>query len=284
MKKILFLCLFLLTSTAFAESTTVNVIAAENFYGDVAQQLGKPYVQVISVMNNPNQDPHLFSASPRTAVILHKADIVIENGIGYDAWMDRLYAANHTKALLINVAQCSHKTLGMNPHIWYDPKTMPVFAQVFTNILIQKDPEHQVTYEKNLDDFLKIAQAYQARVATLREKTLGIKVTATEPVAGYLVQALGLEMLNQKFQQDVMNETDLTPKEIIDFQKSLSDSSDVRLFIYNVQVESSITEQLKKRAVSHHIPVVGVSEMMPNHTHFYDWMNATLNDFQQGLL
>lgn len=289
MKKFLFSFLFLLSllSSAYA-SAQIQIVAAENFYGDVAEQLGKPYVQVTSLINNPNQDPHLFSASPQMAVLLNHADIVIENGVGYDAWMEQLYKANHTKALLINVGECVHKTPGMNPHIWYDPNTMPIFAQYLVQQLVQQDPAHKNNYQDNLSNFLKTASAYQANIMDAREKLAGIKVTATEPVVGYLIQALGLYVLNQKFQQDVMNEIDLTPHEIIRFEQSLSDknmnnNANAKLFIYNIQVTSPITEKLKKLAIEHHIPVVGVTETMPNEQHYYAWMTETLNEIEKAL-
>lgn len=281
LKIILIIGSFLITPTAFS---ALNIVAAESFYGDVANQLGHPYVTVTSVMNNPNQDPHLFSASPKIAILLHQADIIIENGVGYDSWMSRLYQSSN-KAILLNVGKLVHKTPGMNPHIWYDPQTMPVFAQVFTQKLIQCDPNHKTVYQKNLAIFLKKAQTYQIHVSQVREKVSGMMITATEPIVGYLVQALGLHMLNNTFQQDIMNETDLTPGEIIHFEESLRDQkTPIKLFIYNKQVSDPTTNQLKKLASQNHISILGVSETMPPHKHYYSWMNETLKALERKLI
>ncbi len=275
--------LLFIYSTAVA---SIHIVAAENFYGDVANQLGAPYVEVTSIMNNPNQDPHVFNASPKMAVLIDEAGIVIENGVGYDNWMDRLYASSNKKAVLINIGELTNKKSGMNPHIWYDPETMPVFAKKFTEELILIDSEHKVIYEKNLADFLKSSEKYQTAISQARKKLAGITVTvtATEPVLGYLVDALGLTMINQRFQQDIMNEADLTPKEIIAFEESLKNKSKVKLLIYNAQVTDPTTDNLKKLALNNHIPVLGVSETMPANAHYYEWMNDTLEKLEKILL
>src|SRR3990167_10509731 len=124
MRKIIsFLCLSLFMPVVFA---SIQIATAENFYGDVAQSIGSANVSVYSVMSNPNQDPHMFSASPKVAMLIHDANIIVENGVGYDAWMDNLYASSSKKASMINVGNLMGKVPGANPHIWYDPNTMPV--------------------------------------------------------------------------------------------------------------------------------------------------------------
>lgn len=274
----------LLSNFSIAFASPLEVVAAENFYGNVAEQLGHPYVHVTSIINNPSQDPHLFSVSPRVAVSLNEADIIIENGLGYDAWMERLYTANHSTAVFLNVGQLVNKKIGENPHIWYDPNTMITFSKVLMQELVKQDPAHKIAYEKNLKRFLKKAEAYQVRVEHVSQTMAGKKVTATEPVANYLLAALKLEVLNKKFQLDVMNETDLTPHEIIDFEKSLGGHNGVQLFLYNVQVSSSITERLKNIAQKNHIPTVGVSETLPMKLSYYSWMNQTVNAIEKALL
>jgi zinc/manganese transport system substrate-binding protein len=284
MKKSLFLLLCLLSSFSPAWASALKVVAAENFYGNVAEQLGQPYVQVTSIISNPNQDPHLFSVSPRVAIFLNQANIIIENGLGYDEWMQRLYDANHTKAVLLNVSQLLKKKMGDNPHIWYDPQTMIIFSTVLVEEFIEQDPEHRAIYEKNLKRFIKNALRYKDRVEKLGQHVAGTKVTATEPVANYLLEALKLAILNKKFQQDVMNEADLTPHEIIEFEESLNNKNGARLFIYNVQVSSSITERLKNMAENNNIAIVGVSETMPATLDYYGWMNQTVDAIEKGLL
>lgn len=275
-------------SLSFASSKklvkVVNIVAAENFYADVAQQLGQPYVHVTAILNNPEQDPHMFNASPKIAVWIEQADIIIENGLGYDAWMDHLYAASHQKAVLINVSNIigfSQVISLTNPHIWYEPTVMPMMAETLVQQLIALDPAHKMIYQKNLAHFLIKAKAYQDAVKRVKTHVEGMKVTATEPLVGYLAAALNLNMCNQAFQQDIMNGADLTPREMMDFEESLHHG--VQLLIYNAQVTDPTTTALKQLALRQHIPVVGATEMMPVNQHYYTWMQTTLNTIAHAL-
>lgn len=281
-----FVFLLLSLFSLCANATTISVVAAENFYGDVAEQLGGPYVQVTSILKNPNQDPHLFSASPQTAILLTKADIIIENGAGYDAWMNVL-KTKQSHAIIMNVShmifeQPINVPNNLNPHIWYDPKTMPVLAKNLTQQFIRTDPEHRVFYQERLADFLQQADAYQKRIEQMRSKITGILVTATEPVANDLLEALQLPILNQAFQWAMMNESDLTPKEVMQFEESLSQKQ-AKCLIYNSQVVSPMVSHFKEMAIQQHIPIVGVTETLPTNEHYYEWMNRTLDEIQKAL-
>lgn len=273
------LSLVVLTPAAFA---SIHIVAAENFYGDVAQSIGGANVKVYSIMNNPNQDPHMFSASPEVAKFIDNADVIVESGVGYDAWMDDLYASSSQKAHMMNVGNLIGKAPGANPHIWYDPDTMPLYAKALTQAFCHLDPAHKNVYQQNLKAFLKVGDAYQQKVATVRSKVAGTSMTATEPVFGYLATALGLKMLNQNFQWHVMNGTDLSPTEVAQFEESLT-SKTAKLLIYNNQVTDPTTATVKALALKNHIPVVGVSETMPPNQHYYPWMNSELDAVAQAL-
>lgn len=280
MKKIIaFLISALITSNAFA---AIQIVAAENFYGDVAQSIGGNHVSVYSIMRNPNQDPHIFSASPEIAERVAQANVVIENGVGYDAWMNHIYAASAKKAVLINVGHLMGKKPGANPHIWYNPETMPVFAKTLTLALSKLDPANEKTYQKNLQVFLKQSTAYQEAVATVRKQVAGMSIAATEPVFGYLAAALGLKVLDQKFQWDLMNGTDLSPSEVSKFIRELNTKA-VKLLVYNSQVIDPTTVNIRTLALKDHIPVVGVSETMPPKQHYYSWMYSELTAVASAL-
>jgi len=272
--------IFLLAMTpllGFA-SSPITIVAAENFYADVAQQLGGPYVKVNSILNNPNQDPHLFSANPKIAILLANADIIIENGVNYDSWMDTLRMSS-SHAMLINVSDLLAYS-PKNPHLWYDPIIMPLFAQKLTQELIQKDSAHRAYYQTQLTIFLEQANQYQKRIHQALQKTTNLPVTATEPIANDLLMALHCHILNQPFQWAVMNGADLTPQEIMQFENSLQR---VKLFLYNQQVLDPTVQHLKVLAQQNHIPIIGVTEMMPVHEHYYDWMNKTLDDILRAV-
>ncbi len=192
-----FLALFPRASSA---GVPVNVVAAENFYGDIAQQIGGSDVKVTSILSNPDQDPHLFETSPSVARSISGAHIVIYSGIDYDTWMEKLLAASHgADRKVIVVADLIGKHSGDNPHIWYDPATMLALAKELASDFGAADPAHQADYQKRLAAFQDSMQPVLGKIATLRQRLAGTPVTATEPVFGYLFSALGMVYRNQRF-------------------------------------------------------------------------------------
>ena len=189
----------------------VSIVAAENFYGDVAQQVAGANATVSSIMSNPDQDPHLFEASPSVARLLSAATIVIYNGADYDPWMAKLLsAARSPNRTVIVVADLVHRKPGDNPHLWYDPTTMPIYAKALSVALSLRDPAHKADYDRRLQSFIDSLQPLQAKIADIRANSHGIPVTATEPVFGYMATALGFKMRNERFQLAVMN--DIEPR------------------------------------------------------------------------
>lgn len=266
----------------------IHVVAAENFYGNVAETLGNPYVDVTSVMNNPNQDPHTFNAHPQLAVDIDEADIIIENGLGYDTWMKTLYSLDNRafEEVIIDVSRLLSMPKGYaqsNPHLWYNPTVMPRFAKEYVKILTDVDPIHQGRYEQNLATWMEKATAYQARIVALEKNYAGIAVTATEPIADYLLLALGFKIHNQAFQRAVMNDSDLTPAMVAQFEDSLNQKQ-VKLLIINAQVNNAITKQLVQLAKKNTIPIVSVTESMPAGLDYYTWMNQILDGIEKALL
>ena len=146
--------LLLLAPVTAARSAPLAVVAAENFYGDVAKQIGGQNVAVTSILSNPDEDPHLFETNPSTARALAGAAVVIDNGIEYDPWMDKLIAASPRKdRTVITAATLVGARSGDNPHLWYDPKTLPAVADALANDLAKRDPAHADEYRRNLDFF-----------------------------------------------------------------------------------------------------------------------------------
>ena len=258
-------------------------MAAENFYGDVAQQLAGPDAAVTSILSNPDQDPHLFEASPSVARSLSSAAIVIYNGADYDPWMAKLLAASRsTSRKIIIVANLVHKKAGDNPHLWYDPATMPVYAKAVTTALIESDPGHRPDYDRRLQAFLASLQPLDAKIADLRGKFAGAPVTATEPVFGYMATALGFKMRNERFQLAVMNNTEPRVSDVAAFENDLRKHL-VQLLFYNSQASDAAAQRMVRIARQAKVPVVGVTETEPAGTTFQDWMMGELNAIAQAL-
>jgi zinc/manganese transport system substrate-binding protein len=268
---------------AAARAATLNILAAENFYGDVAEQLGGPEVEVASILTNPDQDPHLFEVSASTARKVAGAKIVIFNGADYDPWMVKLLSASPAAGReTIEVATLMHRKPGDNPHLWYDPATVPALAKTLVALLVKRDAAHGAAYAARLARFEASLGPLADEIATLRRAYKGTPVTATEPVFGYMAAALGLEMRNPGFQLAVMNNTEPSASEIAAFQHDLK-SHAVKLLLYNVQTSDALTERMKALARQSGVPVVGVSETEPAGMNYQAWMMSQLTALGEAL-
>jgi zinc/manganese transport system substrate-binding protein len=266
-----------------AAQTPVAIVAAENFYGDVAQQIAGDNATVSSIMSNPDQNPHLFEASPSVARLLSGAAIVIYNGADYDPWMTKLLSATRAPGrVVVVVADLVHRKAGDNPHLWYDPPTIPALARALASALSQRDPVHKGEYDAKLSAFLASLQAIDAKVGELRQKFAGIPVTATEPVFGYMAAALGFKMHNERFQLAIMNNAEPRASDVAAFENDLRTHM-VRLMFYNSQASDTAAQRLLRIAQQSKIPVVGVTETEPPDKTYQDWMMSELDAIAQAL-
>ena len=275
------LCVF--AAPAFAQQKAgtsthpLTIVAAENFYGDVAAQLGGPHVVVSSILSNPDQDPHLFEADPRTARALSNASLVIYNGADYDPWMEKLLQATpSTRRTVLVAADLTGKKSGDNPHLWYALQTMPTLAKAINHFLDTADPANQADYDHRYQVFLDTLKPIAAQVASLHGRYAGHPVTATEPVFGYMADAIGLNVRNTDFQLAVMNDTEPGAKDIAAFENDLTGRK-VQVLIYNSQASGSLTRRLLGLAKTARIPTVQVTETEPPHLSYQTWMLSQLN-------
>jgi zinc/manganese transport system substrate-binding protein len=272
-----------LTAAARAADGPIAVVAAENFYGDVAAQIGGSHVAVVSIMNNPDQDPHLFETAPSTVRQIAAAQVVILNGADYDPWMAKLIQVTPRPGRsVIDAAELVHKKAGDNPHLWYDPATMPAVAEALAATLTAADPAHSLEYAARLKTFLASLKPVTAKIAALREKYAGAPVTASEPVFGYMAGVLGLKMRNESFQLSIMNDTEPSARDVAAFETDLK-THQVRVMFYNKQASDKAVQRLVDLAHKAKIPVVGVTETMPANVSFQDWMLGEINDTEKAL-
>ena len=257
------LSLALLSLTPAASAAPIQIVAAENFYGDVAAQIGGSHVAVTSILSNPDDDPHLFESSASTARTLATADIVIYNGADYDPWMDKLLSAStNDQRKVIVVADVMGRKSGDNPHLWYDPQALPDVAATVAMALESGDPANAMEYSANLEKFVAGWDKVMAGAADIKAHYAGATVTATEPVFGYMADAMGLKMINCDFQIAMMNDTEPSPKDVAAFEDSLKNGS-VKILFYNSQVTDDTTTRLLALAKASNVPVVGVTETEP---------------------
>jgi len=268
-----------------ARAAPVSIVAAESTYGVIAQAIGGDKVAVDSIIRNPNVDPHSFEATPAVARKVARAQIVLLNGLGYDDWMDKMLAASPApNRQVIHVAQLDPALIlpDKNPHVFYDPQMALLVAQRLAAVLQRIAPADAVLFARNLQAFkADLARLTQAQAA-LRKAYPGLRVTATEPVVGYLLRQLGWTSLGEKFQFDVMNDTEPSPVEVARYEDNLRQHK-VALLFYNRQVNDPLTNRLRALAQASGVPVVGVDEFVPPGTGYVQWQLQTVRAIQQAL-
>ncbi len=285
---ILALCLAMLIGWAApvaAQTITppLSIVAAENFYGDVARQIAGPAAMVTSILSNPDDDPHMFEASASVARALANARIVIANGADYDPWIGKLLDASaHAGRITIIAAALIGRKPGDNPHVWYDPATLPAVAEALAGSLSAADPANAAGYTRRLQAFRAALVPVGEKIAALRQAFAGTAVTATEPVFGYMAAALGLEMRNERFQLAVMNNTEPAASDIMAFERDIVQHR-VKLLFYNSQASDQSAKRLMQMAMQAGIPVLGINETAPAGVPVQQWLLDTLNATGQAL-
>jgi zinc/manganese transport system substrate-binding protein len=276
----------MIVSAAFgaaAGDADIGVVAAENFYGDVARQIGGGRVAVLSILSNPDLDPHLFETTSGVVRKVADARIVIFNGANYDPWMQKLISAAPRPArTVITVTALVGKKTGDNPHVWYDPPTMPAVAKALAAALGKIDPEHKHEYDMRLQAFLASLSPLAQKILEMRAKYAGTPITATEPVFAYMANAIGLTVRNERFQVAVMNDTEPAARDLAAFENDLK-KRNVKVLLYNKQVTSNLASRLVDVARGANVAVVGITETEPADTGFVDWMLGELDELESAL-
>jgi zinc/manganese transport system substrate-binding protein len=267
-------------------SGTIVAVGAENEYANVIGQVGGKYVQVSAIMSNPNTDPHTFEASASVARLVSGAQLVVQNGVGYDTFMNTLENAVPSSSRKVIVVQnlLGLPTATPNPHLWYEPSTMPAVANAIAADLAAVQPDHASYFKANAAAFINSLTAWNNAIAAYKAKYPGTPVATTEPVADYMLQAAGVDNLTPfAFQADIMNGTDPSAQDVA-VERSLFTQHKVKAFLYNQQVTDTLTESFVTLAHANGIPVVGVYETMPVPGYDYQsWMVAEVQDLQKAV-
>ena len=271
-------------SSAPAGATgAVKVVAAENFYGDMVQQLGGSHVSVTSIISDPNADPHEYESSTPDAKAIAAAQLVVENGVGYDGFMDKLLSASpNANRTVVNVGTLAGKKEGDNPHLWYNVDWMSQLSDDITAVLQQTDPNDQNDYNTLNAHFKTTLQPIRDQISSIKEKYAGTHLTQTEPVFGYMGDALGLQVDDGTFQHAIEEGTDPSPQDVAQIQNEIT-THQVKAVLYNSQTTSPTTETIKSLANQQKVPIVGVSETEPKGQNYQQWMLSQLQNLQKAL-
>jgi zinc/manganese transport system substrate-binding protein len=265
--------------------TVVQVVAAENFWGSLASQLGGTHVQVLSIVNDPNADPHEYESNAANAEAISNASLVIVNGAGYDTWALSLIAAADTPhQTVLNVQELIGQQVGANPHFWYSPYYVNDTVREMYKDLVAIDPGDAAYYTQQYAALNASLGPYNTRIHEIAQQFAGTKVAATEDIFVYLANATRLDLVSPpEFMAAVAEGNDPSAASVAEFQEQLQNKN-VTLLVYNEQTVTPLTSSMKALAAQENIPIVGVTEtIQPPDVSFQVWMNSELIAIQNAL-
>ncbi|KAJ1684204.1 hypothetical protein LUZ63_020497 [Rhynchospora breviuscula] len=274
---------------AAADDGTVRVVASTDVWGSVAEQVVGDVkgVEVSSIIDDPSKDPHTYEASTRTQLALSRADVVIENGGGYDDFMGSMLRGTDSGATVLDAVDISGKEAAsggeLNEHVWYDLPTAAAVAEKVCEALTKADPDDGAAYDANTKAFTRRLQALERTEAVAKQQHGGEGVAITEPVPGYLLEAMGLENRTpDAFSEAVEEDTDVSPA-VLKQTLDLFSGRTVAALVYNEQTSGPQTQAVLKAARSAGVPVVGVTETLPAGEDYLSWMRSNIAAVESAL-
>ena len=272
------------SSATPSSSTSINVVAAENFYGDMVKQLGGSHVSVTSILSDPNIDPHQYESNAQTAIQVSKAQLVIENSGGYDGWMDKILSGSpNSNRIVLKGYDVAQVKLPENEHVWYSIDNAATIAQAITDDLKKLDPADAATFDSNLQTFKQSLQPIQQKIVAIKSKYAGTPVGLTETIYLYQAAPLGLNVLTPFEFQKAMAEGNEPPADTVVTAENQINHHLIKVLIYNEQTVTPSTTKLENDARAQNIPIVPVTETMPPGKTYQTWMLDQLNTLEQDL-
>ncbi|WP_020137153.1 metal ABC transporter solute-binding protein, Zn/Mn family [Streptomyces sp. 351MFTsu5.1] len=271
-----------------AASSKIAVVASTNVYGDIVSRIGGDKVSVTSVISDPDQDPHSYEASTQNQLALSKAKVVVENGGGYDDFVDRmLKSGGNSSAEVINAVKVSGKTAPeggeLNEHVWYDFPTVAKIADRMSAALGKADPANSAFYATNAEAFKARLKPLEAKEAQIKKEHAGEGIAITEPVPLYMTAASGLvDRTPPAFSEAVEEGTDVSPK-VLQEALALFSGRKVEALVYNEQTSGPQTEKSEQAARAAGIPVVPVTETLPSGKDYLGWMTSNVDALANAL-
>jgi len=273
------------THVAWAQtSTVIKVVAAENFYGNVAQQLGGNHVSVTSLISDPNADPHEYESSVQDGVAIAEANVVIENGFDYDDWIDTMLSASpNANRILLTGAKIATYPLPDNPHLWYDPRNMDAVAQAIVAAFKKVDPADASDFDANLASFEKSLTPIEDKMKEIKSKYAGTPVGLTETIYLYQSEQMGLNVLTPFDFEKAIAEGNDPSVQSVQMANDQITNKQIKILIFNDQTITPITTNMQNEAKALNIPIVPVWETMPPGKTYQTWMLNQLNNLEQAL-
>lgn len=276
------------TQTKQANQKPIRIVSSIDFYGDVAKQVAGKYGQVNSVIQSSAVDPHDFEPTTKNAKMVSKANMVIQNGAGYDQWMSKLVGANDKKIIDLRVSEdLLHISSESNEHVWYKPSTMPKLATKLAQQFSKLDPSHATYYQKNATKYRQSLAPLNKLISTLKRNVdqKNKLVDVSEPVFNYALTNLGYQINNEHFAKAIEDGNDPAPADIAKMQADIKQHK-IAFLVVNTQESDHVIDNMIKLARKHNVPILKVTESLPKGLNYEQWMAKQyrqLRKIKQGM-
>lgn len=265
-------------------SGKIKIVAAENFYGEVAQAVGGDLVDVISLLTTPDMDPHDYEPTPQASKDVDNAQVVIYNGIGYDAWMAKIIEATgdaKNKTVIAVGSDVMGKKEGDNEHLWFNPETFPKYAKDLAEKLGKLDPDNAATYTKQADAYIATLAPLTDLAKELKQTT-AFPIAVSEPIFDYMAEALNLTVTNKKFELAAQEGVDPAPADVAKLQDDIK-AKQIKMFVNNIQSSRPTIENMVTLSKENGVAVIEVTETLPKGKNYIQWMTDILNQIKAAL-
>lgn len=263
---------------------TLSVVASTDVYGSLATAVGGDQVAVTSLIDSPKKDPHEFEAGARDQLAVKHADLVIENGGGYDDFLPQMVAAAGASPVVVSVVDVSgYPTAGLNEHLWYDVPTMERLVDELADRFSDLDPEDAPVFAANATSAKSQLAALADAEEDLAESYRGQRFLATEPLALYMLDAIGLvDATPSGLQEAVERGGEVPPAELLQAIE-LATNGSVELVVHDTQTPTAQANALVENAKAAGTPTVALAETLPEGEDYFTWMKANLDRITEAL-
>ncbi|MGH3977653.1 MAG: metal ABC transporter solute-binding protein, Zn/Mn family [Pseudonocardiaceae bacterium] len=272
-----------------------TVVASTDVWGSVVRAIAGDTVDVKTIIDDPSADPHSYESTPQDAAEITRADLVVFNGGGYDGFIEQILDSGDPDTPTVEAFALTAEGQeradegghsnedGPNEHVWYDLETAEAVARNVARQLSTLAPQHEETFTASTREFNRRIDGLVERVSAIEQQHSGDRIAVTEPVATYLVEATGLsDVTSPDFVEAVEGETDPPAAAVAETRRLLADNR-VDVLVFNPQAETPVTGQVRSDAEAAGIPVVAMTETLPEGTGYLDWMSGQVDALAAAL-
>ncbi|TYC46085.1 metal ABC transporter solute-binding protein [Leuconostoc litchii] len=269
-------------NSSSSSNQKIQIVASTDFYAEIAKTVVGQHGTATAIIKDSNTSPEDYEPTTTVAKKVSGADIVLANGLGYDTWLNKL-AKTSKNAKLIRVGEdVLNKKSGVNPHLWNDPETMVKTANYLASELGKKDPKNRDYYKKNAKKYIASLKPVNNLIAEIAKKSDGQTVAQSEPVFEYMLNALGYKVMDTDFSEAIEEGNDPSPSDLSSLKSAIVNHK-IAFFVNNTQTSSSTVSNLINLAKQNDVPVVNVTETIPDGENYVSWKTKELKAIEKAI-